>query len=159
MEVNPPPPHIRPNSSHSTPGDGAMTVPVSGTLGEAAMIVLKRRDFSRWQYSEKLPDAALCKAVEELRCGLFDVDLGGQLFKKRIGRAGCGKSGGYRTLISARIGQRYVFLHGYAKNERANITPEERKAMQFAGKALLNLEALDLAKALRCGILLEVRCD
>lgn len=31
------------------------------------MIVLKRKDFARWQVSEKLSDAALCKAVKEMR--------------------------------------------------------------------------------------------
>jgi hypothetical protein len=29
--------------------------------------------------------------------GLYDVDLGGGLFKKRIARTGQGKSGGYRV--------------------------------------------------------------
>jgi hypothetical protein len=28
--------------------------------------VLKRKDFARWQAGEKLPDAALCKAVQEM---------------------------------------------------------------------------------------------
>ena len=41
------------------------------------MIVLKRRDFARWQASEKLPDASLCKAVQEMERGLLDADLGG----------------------------------------------------------------------------------
>jgi hypothetical protein len=31
--------------------------------------------------------------------GLFDADLGGGLFKKRIARQGQGKSGGFRTLV------------------------------------------------------------
>lgn len=44
--------------------------------------------------------------------GLVDADLGGFLYKKRIARPGGGKSGGYRTLLSARIDSRYVFLHG-----------------------------------------------
>ena len=66
--------------------------------------ILKRRDFARWQASEKLPDAALCKAVQEMENGLIDADLGGSLYKKRVARPGGGKSGGYRTLLSARIG-------------------------------------------------------
>ena len=37
----------------------------------------------------------------------------GLLYKKRIARPGGGKSGGYRTVLSARIGNRYVFLHGF----------------------------------------------
>jgi hypothetical protein len=75
------------------------------------MRVLKRKDFARWQAGEALPDDALCKAVREMEDGLIDADLGGFLFKKRVARPGGGKSGGYRTVLSARIDDRYVFLH------------------------------------------------
>jgi hypothetical protein len=86
---------------------------------------------------EKLPDDALCKAVMEMAHGLIDADLGGFLYKKRLPRPGGGKSGGYRTVLSARIGERYVFLHGFAKKDKANITQDEKKALQFAGKVFL----------------------
>ena len=121
--------------------------------------VFKRRDFARWQAGERLPDAALCKAVQEMEAGLVDADLGGLLYKKRVARPGGGKSGGYRTLLSARIGSRYVFLHGFPKSNKANITQDERKALQFAGKVFLELSAENLAKALESGVLLEVCCD
>lgn len=121
--------------------------------------VLKRKDFVRWQTSEKLPDAALCKAVQEMENGLIDADLGGFLYKKRVARPGGGKSGGYRTLLSARIGSRYVFLHGFPKSDKANITQDEKKALQFAGKVFLELSAEALPKALQSGVLLEVHCE
>tara|TARA_B100000446_G_C10420877_1_gene294591 strand:- start:386 stop:634 length:249 start_codon:yes stop_codon:yes gene_type:complete len=79
------------------------------------MTVFKRKDFARWQASEKLSDAALCKAVREMESGLIDTDLGGHLYKKRVARPGAGKSGGYRTLLSARVGHRYIFLHGFPR--------------------------------------------
>ena len=123
------------------------------------MSVLKRQDFARWQAGEKLPDAVLCKAVHEMEAGLVDADLGGFLYKKRVARPGAGKSGGYRTLLSARIGSRYVFLHGFPKSDKANIAQDERKALQFAGKVFLELTAEDLVKALEIGVLLEVCCD
>ncbi|WP_079436283.1 type II toxin-antitoxin system RelE/ParE family toxin [Zoogloea sp. LCSB751] len=121
--------------------------------------ILKRKDFARWQVGEKLPDAALCKAVKEMEDGLIDADLGGNLYKKRVARPGGGKSGGYRTLLSARIDNRYVFLHGFPKSDRANITQNEKKALQFAGKVFLELSAEDLSKALQLGVLLEVHCE
>ena len=130
-----------------------------GYTSGQSFAVLKRKDFARWQVSERLPDTALCKAVEEMKRGLIDADLGGLLYKKRIGRPGSGKSGGYRTLLSARIGGRYVFLLGFSKSEKANITPEERKALQFAGKVFLDLSREALAKALKAGVLLEVHCE
>jgi len=121
--------------------------------------ILKRRNFARWQAGEDLSDVALCKAVREMERGLVDADLGGFLYKKRVARPGSGKSGGYRTLLSARIGSRYVFLHGFAKSDRANITQDEKKALQFAGKAFLELSADALSKALQSGVLMEVRCE
>jgi hypothetical protein len=122
-------------------------------------LILKRMDFTRWQAGEKLPDTALCKAVKEMERGLIDADLGGHLYKKRVARPGGGKSGGYRTLLSARIGSRYVFLHGFPKSDKANITQDEKKALQFAGKVFLDLPAEDLSKALQAGVLLEVHCE
>lgn len=121
--------------------------------------ILKRKDFARWQVGENLPDAVLCKAVQEMERGLIDADLGGYLYKKRVARPGGGKSGGYRTLLSARIGSRYVFLHGFPKSDKANITQDEKRALQFAGKVLLDLTARAVSKALQTGVLLEVHCE
>lgn len=123
------------------------------------MQILKRKDFARWQLGEKLPDAALCKAVQEMESGLIDAELGGSLYKKRVARLGGGKSGGYRTLLSAKIGSRYVFLHGFRKSDKANITQEEKRALQFAGKVFLELPAEALSKALQSAVLLEVHCE
>ena len=121
--------------------------------------IFKRRDFARWQTGERLPYTVLCKAVREMESGLVDADLGGLLYKKRVARPGSGKSGGYRTLLAARIGSRYVFLHGFPKSATANITREEKRALQFAGKVFLELPVGNLSKALQSGVLLEVRCE
>ncbi|MDZ3799318.1 MAG: type II toxin-antitoxin system RelE/ParE family toxin [Xanthomonadales bacterium] len=121
--------------------------------------IFKRRDFARWQTGERLPDTILCKAVREMESGLVDADLGGLLYKKREARPGSGKSGGYRTLLAARIGSRYVFLHGFPKSATANITREEKRALQFAGQVFLELPVGNLSKALQSGVLLEVRCE
>ena len=121
--------------------------------------IFKRRDFARWQTGERLPDTVLCKAVREMESGLVDADLGGLLYKKRVARPGSGKSGGYRTLLAARIGSRYVFLHGFPKSDKANITREEKRALQSAGQVFLELPVGNLSKALQSGVLLEVRCE
>lgn len=122
------------------------------------MDVFKRRTFARWQAREGLPDAALCEAVREMEAGLIDAQLGGLLYKKRVPRQGWGKRGGYRTLLSARIGSRYVFLHGFSKSDQDDITPDEQKAFQFTGRAFLELGAENLRKEMRVGVLLEVCC-
>jgi hypothetical protein len=122
------------------------------------MRVLKRKDFARWQADERLPDAALCKVVEEMERGLVDADLGGSLFKKRVARPGAGKSSGYRTLLAARLGCRHVFLHGFSKCATANISHEERKVLQSAAKVFLGLSAEAVLRAVEVGDLLEVCC-
>jgi hypothetical protein len=121
--------------------------------------ILKRRVFARWQLKERLSDVALCRAIIEMEAGLIDADLGGSLYKKRIARPGGGKRGGYRTLLAARIGSRYVFLHGFSKSDQAAITSDEEKALQHAGRTFLDLSADALAIALQSGVLLEVRCE
>lgn len=67
------------------------------------------------------------QGCQEMESGLIDTDLGGHLYKKRVARPGAGKSGGYRTLLSARVGHRYIFLHGFPKSDKANITRDEKK--------------------------------
>jgi len=61
--------------------------------------------------------------------------------------------------LAARIGSRYVFLHGFPKSGKANIAREEKKALQFAGKVFLELSGEALLKALQSGVLVEVRCE
>jgi hypothetical protein len=123
------------------------------------MGVLKRRDFARWQAGEAFSDSVLCEAITEMERGLIDADLGGCLYKKRVARAGGGKSGGYRTLLSAKLGSHYVFLFGFAKSARANVTAQEKKALRYAGKVFLSLSSDDLNLALQAGTLEEVVCD
>lgn len=123
------------------------------------MNILKRKDFARWQATERVPDAVLCQAVRAMESGLIDAELGGLLYKMRIARPGVGKRCGWRMLLSARIGQRYVFLHGFAKGDKGNITADEGLALRYAGRVFLELSGMELIKALQAGVLLEVCCD
>jgi hypothetical protein len=61
-------------------------------------------------------------AVREMENGLVDADLGGNILKKRIALPGRGKSGSARTLIATNRGSRWIFMFGFEKNERENIT-------------------------------------
>ncbi len=70
-------------------------------------------------------DKVLRTAVEELKNGLLDADLGGHVYKKRVGLGGRGKRGGARTLIAFRIEKKAFFLYGFAKNSRADVSSKE----------------------------------
>ena len=123
------------------------------------MAVYKTRWFDRWARKEGLAVASLCAAVREMADGLFDADLGGGLVKKRIGRPGHGKSGGYRTLVATNRGNRWVFVYGFPKSERANIDKDEAEALKKLATHLLSLTAQAVTRATEAGELIEVDCD
>jgi hypothetical protein len=100
--------------------------------------VYKLKGFARFQRRERIADASLAKAVREAGTGLVDADLGGGLIKQRVARPGAGKSGGYRTVIAYRRGERAVFLYGFAKSVRANLDDDELEVLRRRGAGLLN---------------------
>lgn len=123
------------------------------------MKIYETRLFSRWAKKEGLNVKALCAAVREMAAGLFEADLGGGLLKKRIARAGQGKSGGFRTLVTTNRGDRWVFVFGFSKNERSNIDKDELEALRKLAEHLLVLTPKALKTAAEAGELIEVNCD
>jgi hypothetical protein len=122
------------------------------------MAVYKTRWFDRWVRKQGVTTSSLCAAVREMRTGLYEADLGSGLFKKRIARVGQGKSGGFRTLIATNRRDRWIFLYGFAKNERGNIDKNEEEALKELAANLLSLAPSALGKAQREGKLMEVDC-
>jgi hypothetical protein len=118
--------------------------------------VYKLKGFARFQRRERITDRALAKAVQSAEQGLVGADLGGGLVKQRIARPGQGKSGGYRTVIAYRRGDRAVFLYGFAKNERANLDDDELTDWQRVGRGYLGLNDHEREAAVAAGELSEV---
>ena len=71
---------------------------------------------------------------------MVDADLGGGVLKQRTARAGGGKAGGLRTIVPFRAGSRAVFVHGFAKSERANIRDDELAAFRMLAAKLLGYD-------------------
>jgi len=65
--------------------------------------------FERFAKKERLDQSALWAAVRRAEEGSVDANLGGQVIKQRVARAGEGKSGGYRTVILYKKGHRAFF--------------------------------------------------
>ena len=64
-----------------------------------------------------------------MAAGLIDADLGGGVVKKR---------GVARTLVATNKGNRWFFVFGFEKSERANIGDEELETLQeLAGDLLV----------------------
>lgn len=123
------------------------------------MQVYRLKAFARFQRREKIPDKALGKAIADAERGLVDADLGGGLIKQGAARKGQGKSGGYRTIIAYRRGDRAVFLFGFAKSERANLDDDELVAWRRIGRSYLALDDERLEAAVAAEELVELSYD
>ena len=118
--------------------------------------VFKTRYFFRWMRKTALIDEVLCVAVNEMAQGLIDADLGGGVVKKRVGISGRGKRGGARTLVATNKGNRWFFVYGFEKNDRANISDDELEALKDLAEQLLARTGNQLAEALNDGSLMEI---
>jgi hypothetical protein len=107
----------------------------------------------------ELTESSLCAAVLEMAKGLIDADLGGGVVKKRVGLSGRGKRGGARTLVATNKGNRWFFLFGFEKNDRSNISAEEREALQSIAQDLLARAGKDLDAQVEDGTLQEICND
>ncbi len=123
------------------------------------MHVYKSKWFSKWADKEDLTDRDLALAVQEMASGLIDADLGGHVMKKRVALQGQGKSGGARTLLAFKLGDKAFFIFGFAKNQQDNISPKELKALKALAKQILNYTSAQLKVALNAGEFIEVKCD
>ncbi len=123
------------------------------------MHVVKTKAFNKWAIKEGLSDTALLSAVGEMESGLVEADLGGHVYKKRVAVGGRGKSGGVRTLLAYRVGDKAFFVYGFAKNARANITDKELKALKLYAAELLAYSDKELSKAVDSGVLIKVEND
>jgi hypothetical protein len=91
-----------------------------------------------------------------MAAGSIDAHLGGRVVKKRVALSGRGKRGGARTLVATNLGDRWFFLYGFAKNERADIDRDELKFLQEVAKDLLGLDTRQLQVAVAAGEITEV---
>ena len=89
------------------------------------MYYLKNKYFYRWAKKQGITDKTLFAAIEEFEKGLFEVNLGNHLYKKRIALAGRGKSGGARTILFYQQGRKLIFCHGFEKNQQSNLSSSE----------------------------------
>jgi hypothetical protein len=114
------------------------------------------RWFARFARKERISDGQLCEGITRAEQGSADAELGGNLIKQRVARAGGGRSGGYRVVIAYRTRSRSVFLYGFAKNERDNIGDRELADLKKLAKRYLDFKDHEIALAVSAGELKEV---
>jgi hypothetical protein len=111
---------------------------------------------ARYARREGISHARLAEAITRADQGLIDADLGGGLIKQRVARAGKGRSGGYRTIIAYRRGDRAIFVFGFAKSKRENSGPDELQSAREIGTIWLSADAKRIARGIHDGELKEV---
>ena len=114
------------------------------------------KHFSKWAAKQKIPKREFANALTEIVAGNFEVNLGGYLYRKRIRFEGQGKSGGGRTIICYKKGDRAIFVHGFAKNEKANLSKKELIAFKELSKILLKLSPEEIEIAIKNKYLIEI---
>ena len=123
------------------------------------MRIFKNKPLARFARKNEISDADLCLAIRNANRGLIDADLRGGVIKQRVARKGEGKSGGFRTLILFKVGELAFFVHGFAKNDRANIEVDELLAFKKLAAIVLAYRKEELARAVISGTLVEVKCN
>lgn len=112
--------------------------------------------FRRFARRENIQLSTLIDAVSRAEQGLIDADLGGGVIKQRIARSGQGKSGGYRTIIVFRQGERAFFVFGFAKSDRDNLAKDEVDAFKKTAGFLLKLSDLQIEMLIENGEFTEI---
>lgn len=123
------------------------------------MKVYQTKVFARFVRKAGISAARLVEAADAVAAGEFDADLGGGVFKQRIARDGGGKSGGFRAILLFRVGKNVFLVHGFGKNEKANVSAKERAALMRLADVMLALPDQEIDAAVEAGELILTETD
>lgn len=115
--------------------------------------------FGRFARKEKISVESLRDAVDRAEKGLIDADLGGGVIKQRISRPGAGKSGGYRSIVIYKKGNKAFFVFGFPKSDLNNIRNDEVVQFKKAAQFVLALTDDQIRKLIESGQFEEVTKD
>lgn len=120
------------------------------------MQILKNKAFNKWAKKENLDDRLLLKMVQEMEQGLYEGNLGGGIYKKRMPIAGRGKRGGGRAIVAFKLSRITIFIYGFSKKQKDDLTDEEKEVLQDLAKVYFSYSESELSKAINAGKLIEV---
>ena len=126
--------------------------PESAQSPSGRLRVFGNKPFLRFARKFGASDRDLWEAFQEEP----DADLGGQVFKFRLARAGEGTSGGARTIVAMRRNQRIVMMFGFEKKDTANISAKDLKGFKKLSKIYLELSDAEMEKLVKSSELVEI---
>jgi hypothetical protein len=104
--------------------------------------VFKTSWFTKAVRKAHITDDELCSAIRQVMLGQVD-DLGGGVFKKRVGK------NQYRSIILARTGHYWIYEYLFAKQDRANIEDNELSEFRRLVKVYAGLTIHQVNKLIR----------
>lgn len=117
-------------------------------------------DFHDFMTDSKLSEKDILKSAHELANGLFDADLSGNIYKKRIAPTGRSKSGFGRAIVAFRFEDKIFYIDGWLKHsvrKSGHEIPDKLLSLYKAvAKDLLNFTEQQLEIELRTGLIKEV---
>jgi hypothetical protein len=120
------------------------------------MRVFKYKRFSRFAEKAGITDNMLKNIVADLEHGVYEANLGGNVYKKRVARPGEGKRGGYRMIVFFKKGERTFFAYGYPKSSRDTIGDDELALFKKAAVREFSLTNKNLENLVKNGTFEEV---
>ncbi len=117
---------------------------------------LSTKWFKKWSKKVNLSNQDLLETIQNLEAGFSVSELGGNLFKVRAKRKHSGKRSGFRTIIVLKSGEKAIFLYGFGKNEKENISKSDLKNLKKLGHDLISLDSKQLKVAISKGILFDL---
>ncbi len=121
------------------------------------MRIFKNKWFAKFARKEGISDEKLIQAVKDADAGNVDADYGGGVIKQRIARPQEGKSGGYRTIILYREGEKAFFVYGFAKNVLENIDKADVRAFKRLARVMLSVTEQQVEILLEKGEIEEIQ--
>jgi hypothetical protein len=61
--------------------------------------------------------------------------------------------------VAHRQGDRLVFLHGFDKHDKDNISPKEKKALQKLADYYMTFNGAGISELVKDGSIIEIVCD
>jgi hypothetical protein len=116
------------------------------------MRVFKTSWFSKAARRALVSDAELCEAVRNAADGKV-VDLGGGVFKKRLGR------NRYRSIILGRGGHLWFCVYLFSKQDQSNVSAADLAGFRTLAKTYAALSTESLARMISAGYLKEICRD
>ena len=113
--------------------------------------VFKTAWFSKAARKALIGDDELCEAMRQVMLGQAD-DLGGRVFKKRLGK------NLYRSIILARTRRFWVYEYLFAKQNLANIDDDDLARLRKLAKAYEGLTEHEVDELIHVGNWVEI-CD